>query len=757
MVGLPDEELRFPFLNARQRIRSIEERVRAGVSACVGHPAVLCYVIGNEIPAPVVRWYGRRRIERILEQLYRAAKAEDPEGLVTYVNYPTTEYLQLPFIDFVSFNVYLEEQKRLEAYLARLQNIAGDRPVVLTEIGLDSLRNGEDSQARVLEWQVRTTFASGCAGALIFSWTDEWYNDGSDMEDWAFGLTNRERHPKPALAAVRTAFTKAPFSPDPTWPRFSVVVCSHNGERTIHDCLEGLLSLHYPNFEVIVVDDGSTDSTAAIARDYGFRLITTENLGLSNARNVGMKAATGEIIAYLDDDARPDPHWLTYLAATFLSTEHAGVGGPNLTPPGDGPIASCIAKAPGNPVHVLLSDQEAEHIPGCNMAFRKAHLQAIGGFDPQFRVAGDDVDVCWRLQQRGWTLGFSPAAAVWHHRRNSIHAYWKQQRGYGRAEALLERKWPEKYNTVGHIPWAGRVYSDGLMMTSAWSRGRIYHGTWGSAAFQSIYQPPSGGIWSLPAMPEWYLVIVALAAISALGSLWTPLLLALPLLALIVGMSLAQATLSAARASFTGSPRSRISRLKLHSLIALLHLLQPLARLWGRLHGGLTPWRRSSPGFSLPWPRTSTIWSEGWNAPEKTLQFIEAALRAYGVAFRRGGNYDRWDLEVRRGMHGAVRLLMANQVHEAGNKQLLIFRTWPFCSPNLLVLTFLFAVLTIVAALDDAWAAAMVLGAVALLLIIHLLQQCGGATAATLGTLQKLRGEYTTRDSREVRSDLDSP
>jgi O-antigen biosynthesis protein len=188
-----------------------------------------------------------------------------------------------------------------------------------------------------------------------------------------------------------------------------------------------------------------------------------------------------------------------------------------------------------------------------------------------------------------------------------------------------------------------------------------------------------------------------------------------------------------------------------------LHLLQPLARLWGRLHGGLTPWRRSSPGFSLPWPRTSTIWSEGWNAPEKTLQFIEAALRAYGVAFRRGGNYDRWDLEVRRGMHGAVRLLMANQVHEAGNKQLLIFRTWPLWSPSLLVLTLLFAVLTIVAALDDAWAAAMVLGGVALLLIIHLLQQCAGATAATLGTLQKLRGEYTMRDSREVRSDLDSP
>src|SRR5438874_9671031 len=164
MVGLPWEQ-HVAFLDDRQRIRSIEERVRAGVRACAGHPAILCYAIGNEIPAPMVRWYGRRRMERFLERLYRAAKAEDPAGLVTYVNYPSTEYLQLPFIDLVCFNLYLESQSLLEAYVARLQNIAGERPLLLTEIGLDSLRHSEDAQARVLDWQVRAAFASGCAGA----------------------------------------------------------------------------------------------------------------------------------------------------------------------------------------------------------------------------------------------------------------------------------------------------------------------------------------------------------------------------------------------------------------------------------------------------------------------------------------------------------------------------------------------------------------------------------------------------------------
>src|ERR1044071_8257844 len=164
-----------------------------------------------------------------------------------------------------------------------------------------------------------------------------------------------------------------------------------------------------------------------------------------------MLAATGEIVAYTDDDARPDPHWLYYLAHSFKKYGFAGVGGPNLAPAGDGLIADCVANAPGGPAHVLLSDRIAEHIPGCNMAFRHDVLQQVGGCDPLFRVAGDDVDLCWRVQQAGGTIGFHPAALVWHHRRNFLKNYWRQQQGYGKAEALLEGKWPEKYNSAGHL------------------------------------------------------------------------------------------------------------------------------------------------------------------------------------------------------------------------------------------------------------------------------------------------------------------
>jgi len=116
---------------------------------------------------------------------------------------------------------------------------------------------------------------------------------------------------------VRTRPNQSDGTTPRAWPRISVVVCSYNGARTIRDTLDGLGRVDYPDFEVIVVDDGSTDHVSAIVADYPVRLIRTENRGLSSARNTGCEAATGEIVAYVDDDAWPDPHWLRYLAIAY--------------------------------------------------------------------------------------------------------------------------------------------------------------------------------------------------------------------------------------------------------------------------------------------------------------------------------------------------------------------------------------------------------------------------------------------------------
>jgi hypothetical protein len=386
-----------------------------------------------------------------------------------------------------------------------------------------------------------------------------------------------------------------------------------------------------------------------------------------------------------------------------------------------------VAKAPGGPVHVLVNDREAEHVPGCNMAFRRECLEAIGGFDPQFRTAGDDVDVCWRIREQGMTIGFNPGAVVWHHRRGSVRAYFRQQRGYGRAEAMLERKWPEKYNAVGHVSWAGRLYG-GFIDSLGWSRSRIYHGTWGTAPFQSVYQPAPGLFLSLPAMPEWYLVLLVLAMLSSLSLMWPPLLnLFLPALALGVAAPVARAIASAARASVREAPPTRAGRLRARALIASLCLLQPLARLVGRLEQGLVPWRRRG-GFALPYWRDLSVWTERWQAPDHKLRAVERSLRSRGYAVFRGGDYERGDLEVRGGAIGAARLRMATEEHGDG-KQLHRLRIWPRCSRIAIGLTAMFVTLA-GAATRGRWSVAAALFAMALLVALRAFQECGSAVAA---------------------------
>ncbi len=703
-------------------------RFRAKVRVCAGHPALLCFALGNEIMAAQARWLGRHRVTRYLQWLYAIVKEEDPQSIVTYVNYPTTEYLELPFLDMVSFNVYLETRNELQAYLARLQNVAGDRPLLLTELGLDSRRNGELAQAHALDWQIRATFEAGAAGAIIFSWTDEWFRAGSQVDDWAFGITDIERNPKPAVRAVRKAFHETPFGPTMDWPRISVIVCTYNGSRTLHECLSALDALDYPNYEVIVVNDGSTDETAAIARDYPVHLINQPNKGLSAARNVGLAASNGEIVAYIDDDAFPHRYWLRYLAAAFGRSAHVGIGGPNLPPPGDGFVADCVAASPGNPLHVLLSDELAEHIPGCNMAYRKEALVAIGGFDPRFRAAGDDVDICWRLQDQGWTIGFCPTAVVWHHRRNSIRAYWKQQYGYGRAEARLEDKWPQRCNALGHIGWAGRIYAGGPGLGNL-LRQRIYHGVWGTAPFQAAHPPAANIALSLLAMPEWYLVIAVLALLAAGGVVWTPLLLASPLLALAVAARIAEAAISAGRAPLMWRCRG-VERLGRWLVTSFLHLTQPLARLYGRLRHGLTPWRcRASARSRLPRRLSTAIWSERWQEPEAWVRQMREAIRREGTCVNDGGPYDRWDLEVPGGALARARLLVAVEDHGAG-RQYVRLGLWPKCSGvGFAVIAFLAAVAG-AAATGAVWTAAVVFAGAAALVIARVAQEAGRALAA---------------------------
>ena len=743
-VGIPWEQ-HVAFLEERGRARAIEGRVREAVARCAGHPAVLSFAVGNEIPAAIVRWSGATRIERYIGRLYDAAKDVYPEGLVTYVNFPTTEYLNLPFLDFVSYNVYLESTRQLSSYIARLQNQAEDRPLIMAELGLDSRRNGRERQAALVRRQVRASVECGCAGSFVFAWTDEWYRGGEDVIEWEFGLTTRDRRPKPALEAVARAAAEPLALPQVSWPRVSVVICVYNGAATVADCLRGATALDYPNYEVIVVDDGSTDDTARIASAFDVRLIRTENGGLSRARNIGIDAATGEIIAFTDGDARPDADWLTYLALGLQGGEFAAVGGPNIAPAGDGLVAQCVANAPGGPVCVLSTDREAEHVPGCNMAFQASALRAIGGFDARFRTAGDDVDVCWRIQERGWRIGFSPAAVVWHHARSTVAAYWRQQRGYGAAEALLAAKWPEKYNAVGHVTWGGRVYGPGVY-PFPFTRSRIYAGTWGNAPFQRREAIPPGWLWEASAMPEWYLAVAVLAALSLCGLLWTPLLLALPLFVIALGTTVARGVVGGARARFTEPAKRRGYAARRRALTMLLHVLQPLARLRGRFLHGLVPWRARlyGAGFAWPFTRRLTFWREVGEAQELRLARIEKQLAESGAPVRRDDGYHEWDLEVEGGALGAARLRSCVEWH-GGTRQLVRFAVHPQASRLSRAFTWCGTIVSAWALADRAIAAAGLLGSVVAAVAVRSLWECGISVAALTGAVHE--GEAQRVDS----------
>ncbi len=664
------------FLDDSKLRQGIEEAVRQTVSKARNHPAVIGYTVGNEIPSSIVRWYGPRRIERFIERLYRIAKEEDPGALVTYANYPTTEYLQLPFLDFVCFNVYLERAETLSAYVGRLQNLADGRPLVLGELGLDSERNGLHHQASTLEWQLGVAFAGGCAGVCVFSWTDEWFRGGSEVAGWSFGLTDRDRRPKPALEVVSRTFNSLPFAEDVEWPMVSVVVCTYNGARHIRETCDALGKLDYRHYEVIVVCDGSSDSTMSILEDFDFNVIQVENGGLSRARNIGLQAARGEIVAYLDDDAHPDIHWLRFLAWSFRTTSHDGIGGPNFPPLDDPFWAFCVAHSPGGPNHVLLEDDLAEHIPGCNMAFRKAALERVGGFDRKFRIAGDDVDLCWKIQENGGTLGFSPAAVVWHHRRNSVSAYLRQQYNYGRAEAMLAEKWPEKFNSAGHVKWGGRIYGSGRATPPFTPKVAIYQGTWGTAPFQSMYEKPSGLVTGLMMTPEWYLLIGIAALVSLLGIFYLPLRLGIFVLIPALLVPIAQSFRGASSARIPADRLSPSERRKARFIIAFLHFAQPVTRLRGRLSKGISFRYVSNTFTSLKGFGTRSFWHEKWLSNQARLEFVEEALVKLGSRSMRGGDFDPWDLEIIGGIAGRARVTMAVEEH-GGGRQLVRYRVEP--------------------------------------------------------------------------------
>lgn len=223
----------------------------------------------------------------------------------------------------------------------------------------------------------------------------------------------------------------------------SIVIPAYNAERTLEACLRACLDQTYPETEVIVADDGSTDGTPEIAARFGVRYIRQGNRGPAAARNMGARVACGEIIAFTDSDCIPQRDWIAQLVGGF-EPGVAAVGGTYGIANPDRLLARLVHEE--IVVRHARFKNEVDFLGSFNVAYRKDAFDAVHGFDESYTAAsGEDNDLAYRLQDAEGTLRFCRAAVVAHHhpvrllsylRTQMWHGYWRVKiysRHHGRA------------------------------------------------------------------------------------------------------------------------------------------------------------------------------------------------------------------------------------------------------------------------------------------------------------------------------------
>lgn len=230
-------------------------------------------------------------------------------------------------------------------------------------------------------------------------------------------------------------------APEPM-PMVSVIVPAYNAERTLRECLQSLQAQQYPRdrYEIIVVENGSTDGTAAIAEAHGVRLYRSARRGPAPARNLGIAMSRAEIVAFTDSDCVAHPDWLRELVAAYADPAVGGAGGriDSYRRPQQSKVERfCDECLPL--VNYLSGPAEfLPHLYTANASYRRALLVRLGGFN-EGMFTGEDVDLSWRLQlETNQTVRYVENAVIYHWHRATIAGLARQYRQYGFGEILLD-------------------------------------------------------------------------------------------------------------------------------------------------------------------------------------------------------------------------------------------------------------------------------------------------------------------------------
>jgi hypothetical protein len=305
----------------------------------------------------------------------------------------------------------------------------------------------------------------------------------------------------------------------------------------------------------------------------------------------------------------------------------------------------------------------AEHIPGCNMAWYRWVFESVGGFDPEYHKAGDDVDFCWRVQQAGHEIAFSPTAIVWHYRRFTLRAFRKQQEGYGEAESLLRFKHLIFFGPTGTAKWRGQIYGTPRF---SWfiNTPIIYHGIFGEGLFQSIYPTPQSEVAGYLSSIEWFALTVFLFGLG----IFLPGLRIVPYL--MFGGTLCVAISYMLRARIEPKFDTIAARL----LVTFLAFAQPLVRGWSRyftwLHFKRTPRTVISKHEQLPAGaefagslRHRCYWSEEGKDRHHLLGAIFALLNEEDWRYSTDTGWNEWDIQIYGNFWWSIVLQTVTEYH----------------------------------------------------------------------------------------------
>jgi glycosyltransferase involved in cell wall biosynthesis len=227
----------------------------------------------------------------------------------------------------------------------------------------------------------------------------------------------------------------------PAWsPTFTVVIPTRGRPDGLGRCLAALAAQDYPRacYDVIVVDDGSPESVRPVIDQFRTTLrvdlIEQSNAGPAAARNAGARRATGEFLAFTDDDCVPASSWLTCLARAFETTPGRLIGGSSINRVRDNRFSE-VSQQLVSYLYQYYNNGEAgvRFLTSNNMALSAAQFLELGGFSASFsRAAGEDRDFCERWLRRGYAMAYVADATVDHHHMLDLRGFWHQHFNYGR-------------------------------------------------------------------------------------------------------------------------------------------------------------------------------------------------------------------------------------------------------------------------------------------------------------------------------------